>query len=158
MRADTSQHTTRAPLGASRWVDQCLDTLLFSTSKKHMQVIGRNPEADIRINHKYVSNKHAAIIHKDNNYSIQDLLSKNGTRVGDLPKTASEIYLNPGDIIAFGHPSVQYVFETTLSIRTKIQSAQETNNHGSIQTKTQRRICPGTTKKSNGQSIQHDLD
>lgn len=157
VRADTHQNATRSPIEASRWIDQSLETIIFTPSKKQSYIIGRNPESDFRVNHQYVSNQHAAILKKDSHYFIRDLSSKNGTRVRDLPKIAAPIQLRPGDAILFGHPAVQYVFETALSIRAKLRSAQDTDSVLSDKTKTSRRIiAPGTTKQSPGQTAQSD--
>ncbi|HMZ50685.1 MAG TPA: FHA domain-containing protein [Candidatus Sumerlaeota bacterium] len=62
--------------------------------------IGRAPESDIRLHDWFVSKKHAAIVRKDDNYSLKDLDSWRGTTVNGA--TVKEHVLGEGDEIVFG--------------------------------------------------------
>jgi serine phosphatase RsbU (regulator of sigma subunit) len=68
---------------------------------KHL--LGRGPECDIRLNDPMVSGRHAVILRAGNAFTIEDLGSRNGTRVnGESIRGA--IPLHPGDRIdAGGH-------------------------------------------------------
>jgi serine phosphatase RsbU (regulator of sigma subunit) len=69
--------------------------------------LGRAPENKIVVNDSAVSRKHAEILLRDGAYWIQDLKSKNGTKVnGTLIQAISP--LNPGDRIDIGPCQIHF--------------------------------------------------
>src|SRR5882762_8327805 len=75
--------------------------------------LGRAPENKIVVNDSAVSRKHAEIVLRDGAYWIQDLKSKNGTKVnGSLIQAPSR--LNPGDRIDIGPCQIHFAPETEL--------------------------------------------
>jgi serine phosphatase RsbU (regulator of sigma subunit) len=73
--------------------------------------LGRAPENKIVVNDSAVSRRHAEIVLRDDGYWIQDLKSKNGTKVnGTLIQTPSR--LNPGDRIDIGPCQIHFARDT----------------------------------------------
>jgi pSer/pThr/pTyr-binding forkhead associated (FHA) protein len=70
-------------------------------------VIGRDPDSRMWLDYSTVSRRHAQIIVSDAGALLEDLGSKNGTRVGDMPVTRP-ILLHDGDRIGFGRMFVIY--------------------------------------------------
>jgi sigma-B regulation protein RsbU (phosphoserine phosphatase) len=69
--------------------------------------LGRAPENKIVVNDSAVSRKHAEIVQRDGAYWIQDLKSKNGTKInGTLIQASSP--LNPGDRIDIGPCQIHF--------------------------------------------------
>src|SRR5687768_2087165 len=68
----------------------CLVGILGGTAISHelpvqgTVIIGRAPEADVRIDHSSISRKHAAL-HVSHGVRIEDLKSSNGTREREQP-------------------------------------------------------------------------
>jgi len=84
--------------------------------------VGRDASCDVVIDAPGVSRRHARIVLMDGNAVIEDLQSKNGTRVrGDRIDALTEI--NDGDQIHFGWTRVTFrvrrAGDTTVSERTK---------------------------------------
>ncbi len=75
-------------------------------------VIGRSTEADLHINDKYISKNHARILIVNNSYYIEDLSSRNGTRVNGEPVT--RIRLANQDVISLGRTSMQFIQMDTI--------------------------------------------
>lgn len=65
-------------------------------------VLGRDPAADIRLQHPSVSRRHARLIQLSDGLAIEDLGSRNGTLVG-IRRAARGQLLKDGDTIALGH-------------------------------------------------------
>ncbi|MBW1862265.1 MAG: response regulator [Deltaproteobacteria bacterium] len=66
--------------------------------------VGRSFDNDIRIKDKTISQNHVKIIRKDKQFFIEDLRSKNGTRInGHLINSGDEIEIKEGDCIAMGN-------------------------------------------------------
>jgi two-component system cell cycle response regulator len=68
-------------------------------------IIGRQKDANIRINNKSISRRHAQIVYKpeeqpDKRYTIYDLQSTNGTRVNN--QSVDSTALHDGDRVQFG--------------------------------------------------------
>lgn len=63
-------------------------------------VVGRSPNADVRLPDLAVSRQHAKITHQGNRFTIEDLESASGTTVNDHFVTVS--HLQPGDEVAIG--------------------------------------------------------
>jgi len=64
-------------------------------------LIGRDPGARLRLDHSTVSRRHARIVLSKEGALLEDLGSKNGTRVGGTPVT-ERTRLHDGDSISFG--------------------------------------------------------
>jgi DNA-binding winged helix-turn-helix (wHTH) protein len=105
-------------LGSSR-AGSSGDTICWLTSKAQRfglsqgeHLVGRAPEADISLDHASVSRRHARILVTKRGATVEDLGSKNGTRVGrgriKVPTT-----LEDGDRVRFG--SVALTFRNWLA-------------------------------------------
>ena len=64
-------------------------------------IVGRDGDAGVRIDHPSVSRRHARIVVEGNQVSVEDLESKNGTRVGGV-LVSQQVRLAKGDVVAFG--------------------------------------------------------
>ena len=64
-------------------------------------IVGRDGEADVRINDPSVSRRHARIVVDGESASVEDLESKNGTRVKGVA-VSQLVKLAKGDVVAFG--------------------------------------------------------
>lgn len=70
--------------------------------------IGRNPKADISLDHPAVSWNHARVIrHEDNRFTIQDLSSNNGTFLNGT-QLKDERFLERGDVVQIGPFNLVY--------------------------------------------------
>jgi pSer/pThr/pTyr-binding forkhead associated (FHA) protein len=63
--------------------------------------IGRHRSCTLVIEDQTVSRRHAAIQRRGDEWVIEDLGSKNGTRVNGVPVTG-EVVIEPGDVLGFG--------------------------------------------------------
>lgn len=75
--------------------------------------IGRDDAADLRIDSRRVSRRHAVINCEDGIYSIDDLDSTNGTFVNG--ERISHVKLQSGDVLAFG--DTEFTFNAPQSAR-----------------------------------------
>lgn len=75
--------------------------------RKVVTFIGRDTAADMPINNKTVSRKHARIVFNGVNFTIEDLKSTNGTIVGGVPVSTPQI-LHDHDIINLGSALITY--------------------------------------------------
>jgi len=75
-------------------------------------VIGRSTESDLHINDKYISKKHARILVIHNSYYIEDLSSRNGTRVNG--ESITRIRLADQDVISLGRTSMRFIQMDTI--------------------------------------------
>jgi DNA-binding winged helix-turn-helix (wHTH) protein len=66
-----------------------------------INVVGRERDADVRIDDPSVSRRHARIVVDGDNVALEDLESKNGTRVGGAP-VSQVVHLTRGDVVVFG--------------------------------------------------------
>jgi pSer/pThr/pTyr-binding forkhead associated (FHA) protein len=71
------------------------------------QVIGRTPENDIVLNHKSISRHHAKILRDGNRYTIVDLESANGVRVGGVEH--DKVELQSGALIELGEVRLRFL-------------------------------------------------
>jgi predicted component of type VI protein secretion system len=61
-----------------------------------LMIVGRSSDADLQVDDKYLSRKHAKLIHRDGGWWIEDLGSRNGTRLnGNFVEEPTQ--LRPGD-------------------------------------------------------------
>lgn len=70
--------------------------------------IGRGSECNVVINDTSISRKHAQILRQANGNYVQDLGSRNGTKVNDALLDAPRL-LEPGDIVCLGSIHLAYV-------------------------------------------------
>lgn len=75
-------------------------------------LVGRNENCDVCIDHATVSRRHARIIVQADRCTLEDLGSKNGTRIGGRP-IVDRCKLRDGDVIQFGE--VDAVFREAVS-------------------------------------------
>ncbi|HEY4033062.1 MAG TPA: FHA domain-containing protein [Ktedonobacteraceae bacterium] len=68
---------------------------------------GRGNECDIVINDASISRQHAQFLHQADGVYVQDLTSRNGTRVNEEPLLSPHL-LKPGDIISLGSIHLEY--------------------------------------------------
>ena len=73
--------------------------------------IGRAPDNDIHVRDEKMSKRHARIARVGNVYTLEDLRSKNGTRVNGQPVATG--ILNFGDVIRMGKTRFQFASSTT---------------------------------------------
>ena len=85
--------------------------------------IGRAQGCAILIEDSYVSNEHALLTQRGQQWWIEDLNSSNGTLLNDIPLT-NEVVLSAGDIITIGG--------TRLMVETASIAGQDQRNNESI--------------------------
>lgn len=66
-----------------------------------LNVVGRDRDADVHVDDPSVSRRHAQIVVDGDTVGVEDLESKNGTRVGGAP-VSRPTKLAPGDVVTFG--------------------------------------------------------
>ena len=76
-----------------------------------VNTIGREPKSTVCINDASVSRNHARITIHNDEATLEDLSSKNGTLVMESPVKAPTL-LKDGDEIEFGHVKGWYIVET----------------------------------------------
>jgi len=90
-------------------------------------VIGRDPDVEVSLDDASVSRRHARIVVNDAETVIEDLGSKNGTRVGGA-RLRDRVALRDGDKIAFGDLVVLYreskAGQSTVSRASRVGSAR----------------------------------
>ena len=86
------------------------------------QVIGRTPEADIRIPSVDVSRRHARIEQRAGEYVITDLGSRNGTAINGVPVGSQ--FLRLGDRIQIGQSAI-LVFARHDELEQRVQRMQK---------------------------------
>jgi serine phosphatase RsbU (regulator of sigma subunit) len=91
---------------------------------RESMVLGRDASCEIVLADNEVSKRHARIIRGDDGFSIEDLQSTNGTRVGDRDLTEIR-RLEPGDLIEIG--STRLVFETDPTILSAVDTSSQTD-------------------------------
>ena len=68
--------------------------------------IGKGPECDIVIDSKYVSTRHAQLTKSDGRWWLQDLGSKNGTRLNNRKIVSDPVPVTMRDVVSFGPVSI----------------------------------------------------
>jgi len=89
--------------------------------------IGRAPGSVVTLDDSYVSNEHAILTLRANQWWLEDLQSRNGTELNDIPLTDG-VVLSPGDIIAIGGTELKV--EPVLSAPTN--TAQQDKNGNDV--------------------------
>ena len=72
--------------------------------QENSSLVGRSSNCDIQIDHDSLSREHARLVQRNDDLSVQDLHSTNGTFVNERPLT-TETSVHPGDVIRFGQES-----------------------------------------------------
>ena len=86
-------------------------------------VIGRDVDAEVRLDASTVSRRHARVIVSDDGVWLEDFNSKNGTRRGEVRVTAP-VKLADGDIVHVGSLRLTFHLVTPLvSTDTQVESA-----------------------------------
>ncbi|HLX41390.1 MAG TPA: FHA domain-containing protein, partial [Ktedonobacteraceae bacterium] len=126
---DTAELNEVAPLSPSPEIEVSHMVLMIRDGEMAGQVfvlenpvtsIGRGIECDIAINDVSISRRHAQILRQSSNYYVQDLTSRNGTKVNDELLTAPRL-LKLGDIICVGSVSIRYMeYEEPTEIHTPL--------------------------------------
>lgn len=83
---------------------------------KPIMYIGRAPECDIRLSFPVVSNRHCALIFDGTNWTIQDLGSRNGTRVNEHWVTHQ--VLQSGDTVSIA-AKYRFTIEFDIAVERK---------------------------------------
>ena len=76
-----------------------------------VNTVGREPSSTVCVNDPSVSRGHARIVIHDDEATIEDLNSKNGTQVMGQVITGATV-LNDGDEIEFGHVKGWFIVES----------------------------------------------
>ena len=76
-----------------------------------VNTVGREPSSTVCVNDPSVSRGHARIVIHDEEATIEDLNSKNGTQVMGQVITGATV-LNDGDEIEFGHVKGWFIVES----------------------------------------------
>ena len=92
---------------------------------KEVTVLGRDAACEIVLGDYQVSKRHAKITRKADGFTIEDLLSTNGTRVGDQDLTEPR-RLEDGDLIGIG--DTQLVFSATDSSILGVRDVSSTDD------------------------------
>lgn len=74
-------------------------------------VVGRSSECSVRLNDANISRKHVRLKVFEDRASIEDLASKNGTRVNGMPVVKREVALAHGDEILLGRLSLSIAIQ-----------------------------------------------
>lgn len=91
-------------LPRARLISSCPQTSAFEFTFDQLPVlVGRSPEAGIRLEDHWVSRRHCQIDQVDGNLVVRDLDSKHGTYVNGT--RVAEAVLQPGDRLSAGASS-----------------------------------------------------
>jgi pSer/pThr/pTyr-binding forkhead associated (FHA) protein len=71
--------------------------------------VGRSAESDVIIHDDSISDNHAIFLRQTDGDYVQDLASRNGTKVNDEPLKELRM-LQKGDIISLGNVGLEYTF------------------------------------------------
>lgn len=88
----------------SKWTD------VFRLMPGHAITIGRAPTNQIVIKDERCSRCHAEVFLSQQQWTLRDLDSRNGTMVGSLP-VRGDYALSPGDIVRIGHSQLAFVHD-----------------------------------------------
>ena len=84
-------------------------------------ILGRDPDADVFLNHTGVSRRHARLVISAGQATIEDLGSKNGTFVGERRVEGNQT-LQDGDVVGIGSVKLMiFVVQAQTSTETDVQ-------------------------------------
>lgn len=113
--------------GHDGWTDRAPCWLEWGTRRFRLSIgehiIGRDPDAEIRLDESMVSRHHARLIVTDVRTLLEDLGSKNGTLHAGSPVTLP-VELSDGDAIRLG--SLLLTFHTRAASRSTVTQAEGT--------------------------------
>ena len=115
VRVESESHSSRAP----RWLVSAGSRVPLAEGEN---LIGRDPESILQLDHSTVSRRHARITVSAAGAVLEDLGSKNGTRVGDTPLDGATRLQN-GDRVWFGRVVVTYREASAASTATQLSRA-----------------------------------
>lgn len=69
--------------------------------------LGRSPTSTIVLNSQWVSNEHTRVLFRDHSLWVEDMGSKNGTKVNQKPVTEA-VAVQPGDILEVGDVRLKF--------------------------------------------------
>ena len=98
------ERSTSRPRTGRRWLVVGGDRFGLATGEN---AVGRDPDAEVPLDDTSVSRRHARILVGEGGAVIEDLGSKNGTRVGGA-RVCERVALHDGDQVAFGDLLVLY--------------------------------------------------
>jgi len=78
--------------------------------KNKTMTIGRAPVCDIKLDDKYLSNKHCQVVFRGGHFTVIDLGSLNKTKVNG--KMYVQKNLRNGDIIRMGKTELKFIWES----------------------------------------------
>jgi len=102
----------KVPTGADRVLHRSLAVILAGeVVERHellpgWHMIGRNPKSGLRLDSRYVSRNHAALLVTPDDVVIVDLKSTNGTLVNGVPALRQS--LDHGDVLCIGNFRLRY--------------------------------------------------
>src|SRR5471030_855076 len=88
----------------SKWAD------VFRLVPGQAVTIGRAPTNQVVVKDERCSRCHAEIFYSDNQWTLRDLDSRNGTIIADA-RVRGDYLLQPGDIIRIGQTQLRFVHE-----------------------------------------------
>ena len=91
------------------------------------EVIGRDIECDIPIDDPSASRQHARFTPTPQGYLVEDMGSKNGTLVNDVPSISK--LLEPGDRVQVGSSVAEFRGDNTTSVGTVVIADEPTSSH-----------------------------
>lgn len=109
LSAPSRPHSSEAPahhddadagVATLRWFEATGAERQAEVHADHALIVGRRPDADIRIDDKSVSGRHAVFLFEGSDLVVRDLGSTNGTFVG--PDRVSRRTLGDGDVVRLG--------------------------------------------------------
>lgn len=83
----------------------------YLAQRDHM--IGRSQDVDIPLADDSISRQHAKLVHRNDEFILMDMSSKNGTFLNGT--SVHECPLRAGDEIMIGNHALQFLFEAVLS-------------------------------------------
>jgi pSer/pThr/pTyr-binding forkhead associated (FHA) protein len=95
-----------------RWYDDA-GRLRFESIREGVNIVGRSPTCDVRIDDRTVSRRHAKLVRAGRRIWVEDLESSNGTYLNGKPTRCAS--LAPGDVLCFGKLTVRIVVGKELS-------------------------------------------
>ena len=75
--------------------------------RQRENVVGRTGDSEVRLDATSVPRRHARVVLREENVTVEDLDSKNGTKVGGK-KSQGLVTLADGDILRFGSVTVTF--------------------------------------------------